>query len=1047
MPSSPYHLNANADNDYLASQERRSNIQAAQQYLAEHPEAEAQEHLPPDRPEGTTREGLEAEAATKKQKSEEAGQTVKNLETATQLAQGVSKGLNIVGGAAVLMNLGVPPPLAVAGGGILDKVQQFGAEKSIQGIRAVFGQGHPIAETAAALIGSGLTGAALLGPLAAAHSVANMEAGGDLGEAPGAAAEGGQEGGTSVVPSPVTEAEPAPSATGLVPRETAKTPEVMGEPKTAGQMPPHSIAEMLDEARATPLTGRRVANMELEGEGEHALFKTPIDQMDQLRLKQYAVGQALKASDLAEAVRQGDPEAAKELAKVNDELVNVIAPRIAAVKHQYGLGLRLEQELQHEQDTFTDALSAVGDPDHAKMLDGLASLATPEQRRMMLEQAEAGGKENLGKFLVNYYVQSRLSLGTIFKKLGTDLYTGVMTPAEHYLAEQGDRITRLGTRLGLNDYPQEQTIAPGETHAGLMALKDGGARSAAELAYQALRTNQKQIPGQVGYGEPSSGELTGELAGVQDPVMSKAVDYLGHVIGLPGRGILTVDTFAKAINANMQRAMLSYRQAYWNAAKMGLEGDEFDAQVANHYSDLMNNTPPDIAQAAYTAAERLTMGAPINSGGPIGDLLEKVNDIRQVPLGRVMMPFFPTPVNLWRASLEYGGPLGVLSKGLRDATAQEGSVMAARMALGTVLGCALIHHIAAGNVVGRGPLNPEVRKMWENDGHQPYSIHLLGDRYEIGQLPEPLSGIVALYADGVDIAGRLPHPQADSLGAALTATFVSNLERQGLMKNVLDLFHLMEGGNEMAKAFRQQNEQASEMTPEAQEAQEAMPQSSARQMRDAQRSLRDLLASPVPIGVTKAAQAYDPIHRQVNGILDQYRANIPSLSESLPPEYDALGRPVAPPLGWQRWLGDQISLFRVTKPHDDPVIARLIKLDPVIPTIGGDGMLTIPIQGAFEKVTATPEQIADAQRTRGTYQDPDSGRTLKQYLDDTFKDPEFEQLAYMDQQKKVSQIFTAYTHAAVRDVFVRNFDLQGKYQQARAARVAAHQSNVALGAP
>jgi len=321
----------------------------------------------------------------------------------------------------------------------------------------------------------------------------------------------------------------------------------------------------------------------------------------------------------------------------------------------------------------------------------------------------------------------------------------------------------------------------------------------------------------------------------------------------------------------------------------------------------------------------------------LGDYGKKVQallntPVKGLPIGRIIMPFFRTPVNILKRFGEYfplamaeamarksvrfatgkGYNMGDLSstwslhtKTLTQLASNDPAVRAAaegRMAMSAGLIASAYLLTEEGLITGAGPKNPDQRNAMRRGGWQPYSIRL-GDTYYSYEKAEPFAFHLGMVADTMELleAGA---GEDEELGtfAALMYSSSKMLESKSYLQGISDLFN----------AFEQ---------PE----------------RFGERYVRNLAGSAVPFSsfLRNYQGTVDPIIYENRDLLDAVRYNTSLGNEKLSPRYTVIGEPLTrvsnDTPGWIPW-NNFINPVRVSSITKDPVYRFLAEMDDPIGT-------------------------------------------------------------------------------------------------------------------
>ena len=292
-----------------------------------------------------------------------------------------------------------------------------------------------------------------------------------------------------------------------------------------------------------------------------------------------------------------------------------------------------------------------------------------------------------------------------------------------------------------------------------------------------------------------------------------AVDWLGRVIELPSRLLLTSDEFLKQIN---YRGRL-LTNALDNTMELGLditskEGrknidrilkEGFDENgLANIKNNPINEKALQYARES-TFTNSLTNGSYLNWGSKIENFL------RKSPEFRFIMPFIRTPTNLWRHFSNRIPGFGLLtrqnqelwSSGDRRARAE----VLGRQALGFAgtmyaLDVALEYiqtkdGMRLPKLTGNGPANFDIKKQWLSLGWQPYSIARQNSDGSVTYVQynrmDPRFYVLGIMADlKENIANINDEDKSDIFGSAFLTVF-KNATNKTYLRGLSDVFEVL----------------------------------------------------------------------------------------------------------------------------------------------------------------------------------------------------------------------------------------------------------------
>ena len=193
--------------------------------------------------------------------------------------------------------------------------------------------------------------------------------------------------------------------------------------------------------------------------------------------------------------------------------------------------------------------------------------------------------------------------------------------------------------------------------------------------------------------------------------LSRGIDYMGAAVRLPGRALMAEDEFFKAVAYRRELNALAVRKAS-DLRRGGATIDEIDAAMSDIYSGVDVN----ISTSAEDFAQYATFTNPVEGAtGQLGAVIQKT------ALGRMLVPFFKTPVNIFKAGLERT-PWGIVNaiKHAKDPIKRD--ILIARASMGTLTMAWAGAQYAEGKITGSGPSNHALRSQMESLGWQRWSL-------------------------------------------------------------------------------------------------------------------------------------------------------------------------------------------------------------------------------------------------------------------------------------------------------------------------------------
>jgi len=410
-------------------------------------------------------------------------------------------------------------------------------------------------------------------------------------------------------------------------------------------------------------------------------------------------------------------------------------------------------------------------------------------------------------------------------------------------------------------------VAEGEATARLYGIAKGF-KDGLRLAWRTMQTGESR------YRMPQRTELpvnaNAPLPSSEDLLTSgptrQFADWLKML--MPTRLMAAGDELTKTMNFRGEAAALAWRKA---AIDQGLAGPEAQAYA----TQLLNDMPDWLSEAAQAQAIKGTYNQPLEGSAKFfAQMVDAANipipgtDVK-LPVGRVIVPFLRTPVNLMRWSFART-PLAFLSPSVMSDIAAGGAARdaaLARIASGSAIMAAFADLTLSGRVSGVGPKDPALRADLARTGWQPYSIHV-GDRWigynrsgTFGMLiglaadaTELLTGVYTRQKDTLNIDGT---PVDDSVAASVTMPFAGAILSKTWMSGLAGLVDALSDPTRYGESWIQRT-----------------------------------VSSVVPSGIAAIERAVDPEIRRASNWLEAIQARIPGLSSSLPPRLDLWGQPI-----------------------------------------------------------------------------------------------------------------------------------------------------------
>ncbi len=427
-----------------------------------------------------------------------------------------------------------------------------------------------------------------------------------------------------------------------------------------------------------------------------------------------------------------------------------------------------------------------------------------------------------------------------------------------------------------------------------------------------------------------------------DTWVGKGLDGLDNFTQLPGRMLNTGDEFFKSIGYRMELNAQALRKATTEFK----EGVITQGDIKKRAAEIVQNPPENIKLASIDAATYQTF---TNTT----DWLPKqlADKIQQFPvLGRLVLPFKRTPVNILAFSLERT-PLAPVVKAFREDVRAGGArrdVALAKISTGSFIMLAAMDLRLNGQITGQGPTRSGERGLYNRMGKQKYSVNIDGRNFAYNRA-DPLGMTVGLSADIVEIItnSQAADKEIEDLIVTATLAVAKNLTSKTYMQGISKLFDAVSSPDRYGQSY-----------------------------------FDSLASSLVPSGVAAITRSIDPFLRSAQGMADSIKKRSPWWSDELPHHRDIWGRKVS----FESGLGkayDFISPFYSRVENPEPIDTELERLgffptNPKHETVFGN--VTINLRKhphAYERYV----ELAGNEIKHPTF-----GLGLKDFLNDVIQD-------------------------------------------------------------
>lgn len=772
----------------------------------------------------------------------------------------------------------------------------------------------------------------------------------------------------------------------------------------------HTMPDLIARAHETPLTKEQFGGFKVSPDSEtgHPVLTEPVNMVDALRISHYAgqrVGELQDIAKTSEAAQQAGtltPEMTKAFTDKVAEIRDQVLPVWSGMRHQIGLALKvLGKPTSELRATLLNARDLLSDVDYSQpgqLMQKLANLDVDGQTKLLAKINQKGFWDHLSTL----WQAQKLGPNTALKKWTSDALMSVYQPIERYAG------AAYSQTLGSGEITFSQANA-------YLRGAIGSIQDAMRIGRASERADKPLFDAQMGFGEAAHRALGSAGTKLEGTWLGHAYDLYANLIHeLGGRRILYPDQTAKYIHYSAQNAANAMEAA---EREVGATGTAAQKQAA--FEHFLANPTKEMQENAYDYARAQTFSSAMQQ-------LKFVQEFRKTPAGKIMLPFFPTPVNILSRGVQGVGlgPLTAQWRGMYAAGGAQRDLAMARNGLGFLMAGALVHHWMAGRIVGELSPNPDIRKLQTAQGLQPYSVLLGNYGIDLGNLPEPIGDMLGLVANTADTAQQLPvdfndpnnsilHQRLDNIGNALTMALVGQLHNASFFRMLSDVVHFI----------------GDDKSPPA----------------DRIKYLRGIAGGISPTVLTDLAHWWDPIHREIRSNLDQLRSEVPGVSSgipalgipALPPDVDLFGRDAIYPLGSAGLTLDLLSSPKITGVEHDRVTDELLRLQPTIPPVPKSimGPQRGPMSPDSPKygTPLTPEEQHQFKVLRGTLTDAD-GNNLHDALGEMMMGKAYKDANDNVRHAMVDEVLTQYQGMAKEHMIEGSPGLQQRIQQRQEQR-------------
>ena len=261
--------------------------------------------------------------------------------------------------------------------------------------------------------------------------------------------------------------------------------------------------------------------------------------------------------------------------------------------------------------------------------------------------------------------------------------------------------------------------------------------------------------------------------------LGAAVDFMGTVVNIPGKLLLSTDQAFKSLVIRGETKALAYRKARNKFEGENLSSSEAKRKIATEYDSIMNNLTdhPDVTDGARETALKTSFtndlpeieeidrhGNTVTKPGSIAKFVQSTLDKHGIL--RVFVPFFKTPVNVLSFTLERTPVLQFLSKSLRkELTGSDQAVKQlamARVGTSNAIAGAMFGAAMQGNFTGAPPQDWRLKANLEAQMGGPhwFSVYAFGGwrKYDkldpYGVIMASMAGVASMAKTNMNLSGN-----------------------------------------------------------------------------------------------------------------------------------------------------------------------------------------------------------------------------------------------------------------------------------------------------
>ena len=529
-----------------------------------------------------------------------------------------------------------------------------------------------------------------------------------------------------------------------------------------------------------------------------------------------------------------------------------------------------------------------------QVMDHISSL-TSEQISTFIEKAKKA--TTLEMIREAWYMALLSNPVTQGVNVGSNALVATLTVPEHFMAGLIGKL-HGGEKVYLREtYARAFGILMGSKVGLHAAVNTWASEEPSDLSTKLEYARRRSLPSLM----LRRGKTKKKIAGIPIPFTGE-IEIGGKQVRAPGRALLAGDELFKGIGY--------VQKVYELAMRDGIQNNKRGRALTQHIEDFIRpeNLPEWAHKEAKEAARFQTFTNALGTAG------QQVMALRETlgPVGWGSAPFIRTPVNIFKFTIKRT-PLvlistmagkGEVSKQIRKGGAER-DIALGRIAFGSSVAALVASYglsgedednpfiTGGGNTLDRNEWNAKYAQGW-----RPYSIRW-GDKYISYAAYEPVGSLIGLSVDIGVIFSEIPEiatqDEWERVGSLVTMAFVKNLTSKTYMRSLREIIRAIDDPDRYGTRF-----------------------------------FTRLAATVIPAVIAQRARQGDPFQREATTMLDEFKARIPGLRETIPTRLDIFGNEMK----YGGTLGpDIISRMYISDIKDDPTIDELVRLEAAPSTL------------------------------------------------------------------------------------------------------------------